>query len=907
MPVSGREIPEPAGRIAKRAELRAFAEGDWPDTPLLITGEAGIGKTTLLDEAVAHARSLGRTVLRTSAAAPESGMAYGSLNDLLGEVVDEELLATLPELQRAAVEVVFLRSSAPAEPRQLAVVTGIAMLLRELAARGPLLLAIDDVHWMDAESVLALGYGLRRISEAPVALLGTGLVYPAPFGAHTTALPFSWARRVELHGLGPQEFGNLLRDNGIELDGADIERLRAETGGNPGWALEMREPGTLPRSITAKVRAWLGGLSEPARDVLATTAAFGRARVDQVRRALDGECQPQQAIDAASTELAIVERDGELQPSHPMLGSAALVELAPGARRQLHARLAGVVEEPVEQARHLQLSAEPGADERTADALMGVARRARARGEIGTAARIAERALAHVPAHLQTAVWLVETAAMQFSIGAFNRVCELLAAVEFTELPIGLLDRGLPLLIEATTLIRGNQITAEVIGELRAAMREDPLRLAVVDGIGADPDFFPGQSRTMAEHAVSVLDSTGLADTALYRALGELVEQRVRRGLEPDPEIAERHEQVRKGLLAAGYGEHATTVRTAYCLRIGLDPVRTRDAFRTRLATATERGEDYLAAQYRVQLAANELVLGDTERAAELLRELDTRPFGDGTPPVLLAAKGRLLITEGRIAALHGYLAEQAGSGHGDQHYRQVYTHTLTGMAANRELRWADATEALAAAARLVPWLGKLDPITELAIDTEFTEALIGAGRFAEAGKFAERVVLPGVRSRLHGMLRAAEGDLEAAEKLLTESVTELRDSPFRPAYARSLLELGRVRRRKRARRSARETLKRATGLLTEIGDVPLIRQGEAELARLASVRDSRELTAAERRVAELVVTGASNREVAAALFVSVRTVESHVQAVYRKLGVHSRTQLAVRLLPNAVPEPRAN
>jgi DNA-binding NarL/FixJ family response regulator len=135
-------------------------------------------------------------------------------------------------------------------------------------------------------------------------------------------------------------------------------------------------------------------------------------------------------------------------------------------------------------------------------------------------------------------------------------------------------------------------------------------------------------------------------------------------------------------------------------------------------------------------------------------------------------------------------------------------------------------------------------------------------------------------------------------------AVATLENGPVPLDLARALLELGRVRRRRRARRSAREALGRARDLFERIGDVPFQRRAAVELERLASTRGGDGLTETERRVAELVVTGAANRAVAAALFVSVRTVESHLQAIYRKLGVRSRAELLAVLLAGPGREP---
>ena len=144
--------------------------------------------------------------------------------------------------------------------------------------------------------------------------------------------------------------------------------------------------------------------------------------------------------------------------------------------------------------------------------------------------------------------------------------------------------------------------------------------------------------------------------------------------------------------------------------------------------------------------------------------------------------------------------------------------------------------------------------------------------------------------------MQARRGDLKAAEASARAAVSNHGASPLRVELARSLLVLGRIERRRKARREARGALQKALRLAADCSHQPLTAQIQHELARVAATRSGTELTATEQRVADLISEGATNRDVAAALFVSVRTVETHVASIYRKLGVRTRAELTRRL-----------
>jgi DNA-binding CsgD family transcriptional regulator len=194
------------------------------------------------------------------------------------------------------------------------------------------------------------------------------------------------------------------------------------------------------------------------------------------------------------------------------------------------------------------------------------------------------------------------------------------------------------------------------------------------------------------------------------------------------------------------------------------------------------------------------------------------------------------------------------------------------------------------------------DPGARWRPDPWLAEAYVSVGRLGDAGRIAARLreigarlsrpALAGDSARIDALAAATAGDLDAAVASAREAVDAHGRSPLRVELARSLLVLGRIERRRKARRQARAALQRAQTLADQMGHRPLQAEIGRELPRIAPARSGDELTAAEQRVAAQIAAGATSQETAAALFISVRTVETHVASIYRKLGVRSRSEL---------------
>jgi ATP/maltotriose-dependent transcriptional regulator MalT len=231
----------------------------------------------------------------------------------------------------------------------------------------------------------------------------------------------------------------------------------------------------------------------------------------------------------------------------------------------------------------------------------------------------------------------------------------------------------------------------------------------------------------------------------------------------------------------------------------------------------------------------------------------------------------------------------------------------LGGLVRGRVAAWrgdmAGAVHWFERAAASASESGFTDPGVRHGLDTALAEAYLAEGRPADARPIAAwlrevgdrlaRPALTGCACRIDAQAAAHDGDLEEAAAWARQAVTAHEASPLRPELARSLLLLGQLERRRKARRQSRDALTRALELARAMGHRPLQALIEQELPRAAGARAGDGLTATERRVAELVAAGTSNRDAAATLFISVRTVETHVASVYRKLGVRNRAELA--------------
>ena len=368
---------------------------------LVLEGGAGIGKSTLWREGLRLARERSYRVLQARPGPSETKLSFSGLTDLL-EVVLDEVLPSLPSPQRRALGVALLRIEARRlAPDARTIALAFRSCLTTLAERGPVLVAVDDLQWLDSPSVAALHYAAQRLGNAPVGLL---LACRVELRESITlelehGLP---VRRVEVGPLSLGALHELLRDRlGRTMPRPVLLSVHETYGGNPFFALEVAralvrrdaevKPGTalpVPEQLHDLVRARLEQLPSDTQDSLAVIAAQVRPTVATI---------DQEALDAAVRADVVVVDGDEVRFVHPLLASAARELAGPGRRRSIHAALAEETDDVEERARHLALaSAEP--NERVASALDEAARLAATRGAPYAAAELAEMAARRTPA-----------------------------------------------------------------------------------------------------------------------------------------------------------------------------------------------------------------------------------------------------------------------------------------------------------------------------------------------------------------------------------------------------------------------------------------------------------------------------------------------------------------------------
>ena len=400
-------------RTAELRQVRDFAQQvRAAPAALAIQGEAGAGKSTLWRAGIEAAEAAGHRVLRSEPSASETDLAFAALSDLLAEVL---LLveARIPGPQREALEVALLLRPAGEEPPAARAI-GLAMLtaLRGCLFQHPVLVANDDVQWLDEASREVLTFALRRVTDGPLSLLLAARTEaaadpltvgapPPPRDWHEllTALPAT-AEVIDLAPLDLWQVQNLLPP---DVTAARARLVARQSRGNPFWALQLSasldaddsQVPPLARTLTDRLAS---SLSAEAAAALAAVAAAGRTGLPEALAVLDHLADPAAAVDEAVLAGVVVETRGRLSAAHPLIGAAAVQSLPPGRRARLYRRLAGASANPERYAHFAALAAGPGPDGAGADALDAAAAAAHARAGNAAAGQFAAQAVAFTPA-----------------------------------------------------------------------------------------------------------------------------------------------------------------------------------------------------------------------------------------------------------------------------------------------------------------------------------------------------------------------------------------------------------------------------------------------------------------------------------------------------------------------------
>ena len=913
------------GRDGELATVWAFLDA-LPSGPsgLLLEGDAGIGKTTLWDAGVAGAAARSYIILSARPAESEATLSFAALGDLMDGVLDR-VLPQLPSPQRRALKVALLMEDpvgSPPEPR--AVCLAFLAAIRYLSVSGPVVIAIDDLQWLDLPSAAALEFAVRRLRSEPVGLLASARSGAGGHdGAATGAgLPDGRLTRLYIGPLTVAAFEAALRASaGARLSRLTIRRLFDASGGNPFYGLELAralgragsepspgEPLPVPADLRGVMRGRLSALTDDVQGVLLAASCLRSPTTTMLEQA-DGPAASA-ALRTAAME-GVVEFDGtRVRFTHPLLASAIYSEAPPDRRREAHRRLGKIASNAEERARHLALSAE-GPDEATAAALSGAAEAAAARGAPAAAANLAELAVALTPHDQAPARWQrrVDAGAYLFRAGDTARARRDLEAVA-EEMPAGA-DRAEALLVLAKVLLHdaGDPVAVPVLEKaLREASADRRLQarihVSLARTCGDDLLYcasHAGAGLALAQRAGDL----GLTGEALAEKM--YTDFMVGRGL--DLKLGDRAMELER---AGGppQVEERAAMTVALCLVRADRFDEARRLLEQTVRTAREEGDDSSLPMLLTYMADLECWAGNWQAAErhaadswEAAQQVEHRAWR--TAPfyaraLINAHLGR--IEAARAGAVEGLSVATAA---GDAWILMM----LRGVLGFAELSAGNlkaAEDNLTGAADFADHIGLAEPAA-WRFHANHAEAVIGlrdldraewlVKRLEGCGRITGRAWTLATSARCRALLLAAQGDTQGAAQALEEAIGHHQHLAMPFELGRSLLVMGQIQRRAKRKLTAKRHLEQALGIFEALPAPLWAQRARAELSRIGLRPPAPlELTATEERVAGLAAAGHTNRQVAQALFLSPRTVEANLARVYRKLGVSSRAELGAAM-----------
>ncbi len=880
---------------------------------LVIRGEPGIGKSTLLDRARGRAGSLGARTLASVGVESESELAFAGLHQLLGPIGSH--IERLPDPQRQALDAAFgVDDVVEADPFRVALAA--YRLVSDAADSSPLLLIADDAQWLDRSSLDVLSFIARRLDNEPVVFIA-GLR-----DGFSTALEEAGLPILQLGRLSPSDSEKLLDRVASGLSPYLRGRVLAEAAGNPLGLMELArvmpeggDPVELlsptPAALTARLErafgARLDALEEHTRLVLLAAALDGKASIAELLSAAMLVCGNEVALSAldSAAERGLARAHGsEVRFEHPLIRSAVQSTAAPAQRLAMYAALAAVVRDPERRLWHRAACA-VGPDEEVASALEEQAQIARRRGAVMVAAAALERAAMLTADPRWKGERLVRAAELVYDLGRVDVVSRLLREVE--SLDVGPLEAArlawLQQMISGDVWFeKGAANTSVTIaeqlhagGDPDAALRSlVPIahrcwwtrcrartRQYVVDaaeGIG-----FPGDDPRLLV-VIALANPESSAPSVRHRVA------HLRRQEMTDPVAA-----MYVGIAAEKAGDFAAGMRF---LARAVEGLRRQ----SRLGMLTQALVHYAwAATYGGDWEAAELAGAE---AATLARETRQPQFGlTGQLVGALAAalRGSATDLDAMLAAPERALMTMGGGP------LLAPAHLARGAAALGEGRHDDAFRALwpvfddedPAYHRFMRWPAVLD-LVEAGGRGEHAARVTKVT--SELDQIARRSEAPILRAGLACARPLLSDDDHAETHFMAALVEESRSYPF--LRARTLFSFGRWLRRQRRSADSRAPLRDAINQFDALGATRWSERARQELRasgekigpRTPDARDR--LTAQELQIAQLAAAGLANREIGERLFLSHRTIGSHLYRIFPKLGITARSQLPAALEP---------
>jgi DNA-binding NarL/FixJ family response regulator len=904
------------GRRAERTRLRRL----FPAVPsglrvVVLQGEPGIGKTSLWLAALDMAQAGGYRVLTARPAQPEERLSYGVLLDLLdGLFADDAVdLEMLPRAQREALTAI--RDGAHGGVARAWQVVGAALLsiLRVAAdAKVPLVIGIDDIQWADRASTRVLGYALRRAATLPIRVIATERISLRPDTAATESFV---GLEHETWRLEPMLRGDLvivLRHRLRALLPEVADSVAEASGANPFIALEMGraalERGGPPvrvghapisRRLHRLAADRVTRLDDAGLEVALLSSVLSRPTTSMLELAAGSAALVRRGLASAETA-GVLELRGDIWAfTHPLLAAAVYDSATAPDRRALHARMAAITPEVEERAWHLALAA-TGPDSAAAAALGEAAEVASARGAPDSALALLIEAIRLTSASEPdlAAVRRVAAARALFALDRLHEALDL--ATTATGEPIAAPTRG-------AALELCGYLAEELVGPVEAFeyldraldLTTDPARAIGIAELRAELLSFVGRSSEVGAALQANLDrAEAVADVELIgRTRANLIVHDFQSGrltaiaalsaLERLEVVGDRlHEMV---ALVALWADRPDLAFEHWAVVID---------------RAEQNGDEHTRAVRLAYRSDLDLRVGDLDRAAATLRDrLRVELAGDQ----LRAA--HLLFIQARLAAIRGDARMARSSARRAMDLGAAVpwyiarSHAALGLL---DLSRGDAAAAVAhyeaAEAADPPLLLRRHGAYYISIDRIEAQAASGARVAARSGldRLAAQAAawqdgwLEAGVARARAAVLAAEGDLPAALEAAAAAVERYESLPYPLDLGRAFVALGAIHRRLSHRRDARLALGRAALIFRSLGAQAWLERVTGELARIGGRAPSAdELTPSETAVADLVARGLTNAEVAGRLFLTTRTVESHLTQVYAKLGLRSRTELA--------------
>ena len=881
---------------------------------LVVRGEAGIGKTALLDYAIESAPDL--RMLRAVGVESEAELAFAALHQLCTPLLDR--LDRLPGPKRDALQTTFGLSAGPV-PDRFFLALAVLDLLSEAAEERPLLCVVDDAQWLDRASAQALAFVARRLLAEPVAML---------FAARDPGAELQRLPELPVEGLPRRAARELLRSViPGRLDVQVADQIVAETGGNPLALLEL--PRGLSRAQLAAGFGWVGAASlsmrieesfrqrldvlpEDTRGFLLLAAADPSGNPALVFRAAE-----RLGITGPGLEMAesagLIEIDGRVRFRHPLARSAVYRAATPDQRRRVHRALAEATDaqlDPDRVAWHLA-EATAGPDEAVAAELERAAGRAQERGGLAAAAAFLQRAAGLTPEPSRRTQRALAAAQTEFEAGAIDDALALLATA----------DRGA---VDDVQRYRVHLLRAQIAFASRRGSDAPPMLLEAARELEA---VEPNLARATYLEALSAAMFAGR-----LAGRGGVVEvSKAALAGPPPPQPPRPSDLLLQGLavrFADGYVAGAPILKEALAA-FGRDTMLPPEEarwlwFASWIALYLWDDEAWTALSTRHldlvreagALTALPFVLtnrssvytffGDLGEATACEEELRaaTEATGIATVPYGALALAALRGREAELSELiQTSVREAQARGEG---LALTVTEFLSGTLYLGLGRYDTAVTAVGQPERYAEEGPAIWTLTEL------IEAAVRSGQVQLAGRALERIVETtraagtdwalGIEARCRALL----SDGAVAERLYGEAIERLGHTRLRVDLARAHLVYGEWLRRERRRRDAREQLRTALDMFTSFGTEAFAARAERELlatgerVRKRTVETRDELTAQETQVARLARDGHSNAEIGARLFISQHTVAYHLRKIFNKLRITSRSQLAGVLPDNA-------